>query len=82
MAGYEWIRRVRQTVPAGTLKTRFGDLSLWIAQGLVAFYAILSLMYPEMRVSLPTMTRLQPPDRSTVPAAQPSLSMNSGVMGC
>jgi len=50
MAGYEWIRRVRQTVPAGTLKTRFGDLSLWIAQGLVALYAILSLMYPEMRV--------------------------------
>jgi hypothetical protein len=50
MAGYEWIRRVRQTIPAGTLKTRFGDWAIWIAQGLVVVYVVLSLMYPEMRV--------------------------------
>lgn len=50
MAGYEWIRRVRQTVPAGRLKTRFGDWSIWVAQGLVVVYAVLALTYPEMRV--------------------------------
>jgi class 3 adenylate cyclase len=50
MAGYEGIRRVRQTVPAGKLKTRFGDWSIWVAQGLVVVYAVLSLAYPEMRV--------------------------------
>ena len=50
MAGYEWIRRVRQTVPSGKLKTRFGDWSIWVAQGLVVIYAILAFLYPEMRV--------------------------------
>jgi adenylate cyclase len=50
MAGYEWIRRVRQTIPAGNLKTRFGDWSIWVAQGLVVVYAVLALLYPEMRV--------------------------------
>ena len=50
MAGYEWIRRVRQTVPAGSLKTTFGDMLIWVAQGLVLVYAVLSLLYPDMRV--------------------------------
>jgi class 3 adenylate cyclase/uncharacterized membrane protein YjfL (UPF0719 family) len=50
MAGYEWIRRVRHTIPAGNLKTRFGDWSIWVAHGLVVVYAALSLMYPELRV--------------------------------
>lgn len=50
MAGYEWIRRVRQTVPAGKLKTRFGDWSIWVAHGLAVVYALLALMYPEVRV--------------------------------
>ena len=50
MAGYEWIRRVRRTIPAGTLKTGFGDWSIWLAQGFVVVYAVLSLLYPELRV--------------------------------
>jgi class 3 adenylate cyclase len=50
MAGYEWIRRVRRTIPAGTLKTSFGDWAIWVAQGLVLVYVVLSLAYPEMRV--------------------------------
>ena len=50
LAGYEWIRRVRLTIPAGTLKTGFGDWSIRVAQGLVVLYAVLSLLYPEMRV--------------------------------
>ena len=43
MSGYEWIRRVRRTIPAGNLKTGFGDWSIWVAQGLVLVYALLSL---------------------------------------
>ena len=50
MSGYEWIRRVRQTIPAGHLKTRFGDWSIWIAQALVLVYGVLAVLYPEMRV--------------------------------
>ena len=50
MSGYEWIRRVRQTIPAGQLKTRLGDWSIWIAQALVVVYGVLALLYPEMRV--------------------------------
>jgi class 3 adenylate cyclase len=50
IAGYEWIHRVRRTVPAGKLKTRFGDWSIRVAQGLVVVYAVLSLTYPETRV--------------------------------
>ena len=50
MAGYEWIRRVRQTIPAGSLKTGFGDTAIWLAHGLVVVYAVLALLYPELRV--------------------------------
>jgi class 3 adenylate cyclase len=49
MAGYEWIRRVRHTIPAGKLRNRFGDWSIWVAQGLVVVYVVLSLLYPELR---------------------------------
>jgi class 3 adenylate cyclase len=50
VASYEWIHRVRRTVPAGRLKTRFGDISIRVAQGLAVVYALLSLTYPGMRV--------------------------------
>ncbi len=50
MAGFEWIRRIRHTIPSGGLRTRFGDGAIWVAHGLVAVYAIMSLLYPELRV--------------------------------
>src|SRR5450830_857460 len=40
-----------------------------------------SNMYPEIRVSLPTRTLQAPSLRNAIPAAQPSLSMKSGVIG-
>ncbi|MNP63369.1 hypothetical protein D3C76_1587560 [compost metagenome] len=40
-----------------------------------------SNMYPEIRVSLPTSTLHAPILRNAMPAAQPSLSMKSGVIG-
>lgn len=48
-AGAEWILRIRQTIPAGNLDTRGGDLALRIAQGSVVVYAGLSLLLPRMR---------------------------------
>ena len=47
---YEWILRVRRTVPAAGLKTRGPDKLLRIAQGLALFYCLMSLLYPKMRV--------------------------------
>ena len=38
LAAFEWTSRVRQTIPAGELRTKFGDRSLRIAQGLVVIY--------------------------------------------
>src|SRR5450830_245762 len=40
-----------------------------------------SNIYPEIRVSLPTRMRHAPMLRNAMPAAQPSLSMKSGVIG-
>lgn len=47
---YEWILRVRRTVPAGRLQTRGPDRLLRIAQGLIAFYLLMALLYPAVRV--------------------------------
>jgi adenylate cyclase len=47
---YEWILRVRRTVPARNLKTRGPDRLLRIAQGLVVFYALMALAFPKLRV--------------------------------
>jgi adenylate cyclase len=47
---YEWILRVRRTIPAAGLKTQGPDALLRIAQGLAVFYAAMSLYYPEVRV--------------------------------
>jgi len=47
---YEWILRVRRTVPAAGLKTSGPDSLLRVAQGLVAFYALMALVFPRLRV--------------------------------
>ena len=52
-AGYfafEWLLRVRRTIPAGKLNTRGGDRLLRLAQGLMVAYALLSLAFPVERV--------------------------------
>ena len=47
---YEWILRVRRTVPARNLKTHGPDALLRIAQALTLFYVAMSLAFPAMRV--------------------------------
>ena len=47
---YEWILRVRQTVPAQNLKTKGPDKLLRVAQGLALFYLAMAFMYPQLRV--------------------------------
>jgi class 3 adenylate cyclase len=47
---YEWILRVRRTIPAGRLNTRGPDRLLRVAQGLVLFYLAMALAYPQLRV--------------------------------
>jgi len=47
---YEWLLRVRRTIPAGRLQTRFADRLLRVAQGLAVFYGIASLALPKLRV--------------------------------
>ena len=46
---YEWILRVRRTVPARNLNTRGPDRLLRVAQALAVFYGLASLAYPELR---------------------------------
>jgi len=46
---YEWILRVRRTVPTRNLKTRFGDRQLRVAQGLALVYLVMSLLFPVER---------------------------------
>src|SRR5688500_7948597 len=48
--GYEWLLRVRRTIPAGKLNTRGVDNLLRVAQGLALFYGLVSLLYPQLRV--------------------------------
>jgi len=47
---FEWVGRVRNTIPSGTLRTRFGDALIRIAQGLALVYGCNAVLYPEMRV--------------------------------
>ena len=47
---YEWILRVRRTVPAAGLKTRGPDRLLRIAQGLAVFYLVAAIAVPRLRV--------------------------------
>jgi adenylate cyclase len=47
--GYEWILRVRRTIPARNLRTRFADNQLRVAQALALLYFIFALCFPELR---------------------------------
>src|SRR6185295_10675934 len=47
---YEWILRVRRTVPSAGLKTRGPDALLRAAQGLAVFYCLMAIAFPAMRV--------------------------------
>ncbi|HUK04648.1 MAG TPA: adenylate/guanylate cyclase domain-containing protein [Burkholderiales bacterium] len=47
---YEWILRVRRTVPAGGLMTAGPDRLLRVAQGLVGFYLAAAFAFPQLRV--------------------------------
>ena len=47
---YEWILRVRRTVPAAGLKTKGPDALLRVAQGLAVFYCLMALAFPVLRV--------------------------------
>ncbi len=47
---YEWLLRVRRTIPAGKLNTRGADNMLRVAQALALFYGLISLLYPRLRV--------------------------------
>lgn len=46
---YEWVLRVRRTIPAGNLNTRGPDRLLRAAQGLALFYGLAALAFPELR---------------------------------
>jgi adenylate cyclase len=47
---YEWLLRVRRTIPSGNLRTRGADNMLRVAQGLAIFYGVVSLIFPKLRV--------------------------------
>ncbi len=47
--GYEWLLRVRRTVPSRNLRTSFADNLLRVAQVLALFYGAVSLAMPELR---------------------------------
>jgi len=48
---YEWVLRVRRTVPARDLKTHGPDRLLRVAQLLAAFYGVAAIAFPEQRVN-------------------------------
>lgn len=50
LAFLEWIMRVRRTIPAGDLETRFGDHVLRAAQGVMVLYGICSLLLPQTKL--------------------------------
>lgn len=47
--GAEWILRIRRMVPAGALKTRFGDAQFRLAQGFGLVYAVAGMIWNEAR---------------------------------
>lgn len=47
--GYEWVLRIRRTIPAGNLNTRFSDNQLRAAQALAIAYGVLAIAFPELR---------------------------------
>jgi class 3 adenylate cyclase len=57
---YEWVLRVRHTVPARNLSTRGADYGLRVAQGIAVIYGVVSLIYPALRVEHFINLRLSP----------------------
>lgn len=51
IAFLEWILRVRQTVPSHELQVAVGDRVLRFGQGVAVLYALLALLFPELRSS-------------------------------
>ncbi len=47
---YEWILRVRRTIPAAGLRTSGPDKLLRVAQGLVVFYLLAAFAFPRLRI--------------------------------
>ena len=47
--GYEWLLRIRKTIPTRNLKTRVGDMQLRAAQSLAILYGLLALAFPHLR---------------------------------
>ena len=60
---YEWVLRVRRTVPARNLRTRGADGMLRAAQGLAIVYGLASLALPAMRVENFINLSLDPGER-------------------
>ena len=46
---FEWLLRVRRTIPAGTLNTRGGDRLIRVGQGFILLDGVLALVYPVKR---------------------------------
>lgn len=49
-ATFEWVLRVRRTIPAGELRTTAGDVALRVAEALVLVYVVNGLLDPELRL--------------------------------
>ncbi len=47
--GYEWVLRIRRTIPAGNLNTRFSDGQLRVAQALAIAFGVLAICFPRLR---------------------------------
>lgn len=63
IAGFEWVLRVRHTIPAGKLNTQGPDRLLRAAQGLALFYGLVSVVFPELRAEHFSNLVLDPGER-------------------
>ena len=45
ISGAEWLLRIRRTIPAANLQTRFGDRLIRVSQAVAVVYAILTLVF-------------------------------------
>ncbi len=49
IAGFEWILRIRNTLPTKGLDTRFGNSMIRVAQLLMLFYMVMGFIYPTIK---------------------------------
>ncbi len=49
VGGFEWILRIRRTIPSHDLRTTTGDNVLRVAQALMLFYAVMGFIYPTVK---------------------------------